>query len=88
MMGLAWDSLWHAIITPQQAADQAGRDVLVMAAKIQDASYRCNRKQPKYGSIELSDGVCSGIDPELCLWFKRHTPHLVGYDPDQSEVSL
>lgn len=25
MMGLAWDSLWHAIISPQQGEDNARR---------------------------------------------------------------
>ncbi len=25
MMGLAWDSLWHAIIAPQQAEDNSRR---------------------------------------------------------------
>lgn len=34
MMGLAWDSLWHAFIAPQQAADQARRISLAECEKL------------------------------------------------------
>jgi hypothetical protein len=86
MMGLAWDSLWHAIISPQQASDLARRVWQVEHDALMAAIEAGVGDPPMLGSVDLSNDGSVGIDFELGLRFTK--AGMEGYDPDKSDVSL
>jgi hypothetical protein len=83
MLGLAWDSLWGAIISPQQEADrkrlawQAEHDALLSTIATWVG------EPPKLGSLG-GGRFEQGIDFDLGLRFTRNGEP---YDPHRSKVS-
>ncbi len=87
MMGLAWDSLWHAIISPQQASDRDRRAWQVEHDKLMVIIEAALGDPPKRGSLDLAKDGGEGIDFELGLHFSKNPYVDEGYDPDKSPVS-
>jgi hypothetical protein len=85
MMGLAWDSLWHAIISPQQASDRDRRAWQVEHDKLMAIIQAAAGDPPKLGSLDLVRDGGKGIDVDLGLHFMLDSTR--GYNPDNSRVS-